>query len=75
MQDLAVLTPPLLVCAAVIVAIIVFLRHEMGRSGPDESATGDETPASASSARAEIDSEEHGDAHAPQPTRADRPAG
>lgn len=31
MKDLAVLTPPFLMAAAVIVAIVAFLRHEMGR--------------------------------------------
>jgi hypothetical protein len=31
MNDLAVLTPPFLVAAAVITAIVAFLRHEMGR--------------------------------------------
>jgi hypothetical protein len=30
MKDLTVLTPPLLVCAAFLVAVGVFLRHEMG---------------------------------------------
>jgi hypothetical protein len=32
LNDLAVLTPPLLVCVAFIIALVVFLRHEMGRS-------------------------------------------
>jgi hypothetical protein len=31
MSVLAALTPPFLVCAVVIAAIVVFLRHEMGR--------------------------------------------
>jgi hypothetical protein len=31
MSVLAVLTPPFLVCAAVIAAIVAFVRHEMGR--------------------------------------------
>jgi hypothetical protein len=31
MNDLAALTPPFLVAAVVIIAIIAFLRHEMGR--------------------------------------------
>jgi hypothetical protein len=31
MNDLAVLTPPFLMAAAVIAAIVAFLRHEMGR--------------------------------------------
>ena len=35
--DLAVLTPPLVVCAALLIAIWAFLRHEMGtrRRGGD----------------------------------------
>jgi hypothetical protein len=38
MQDISVLTPPLLMCAAVLVAIGLFLRHEMrrGRAGDGE---------------------------------------
>jgi len=46
MQVLSVLTPPLLVCAVVIIAIVAFLRHEMGRSRTDRSAEGtdDEVP-------------------------------
>jgi hypothetical protein len=32
LNDLTVLTPPLLVCAAFLIAVGVFLRHEMGRS-------------------------------------------
>ena len=35
MNDLAVLTPPFLVAAAVITAIVAFLRHEMGRKRTD----------------------------------------
>jgi hypothetical protein len=35
MNDLAVLTPPFLVAAAVITAIVGFLRHEMGRKRAD----------------------------------------
>jgi hypothetical protein len=35
MNDLAVLTPPFLVAAAVIIAIVAFLRHEMGRKRAD----------------------------------------
>jgi hypothetical protein len=39
MQDLTALTPPLLMCAAVLVAIGLFLRHEMrrGRAGDGQS--------------------------------------
>jgi hypothetical protein len=32
LQDLTVLTPPLLMCAAFLVAVGAFLRHEMGAS-------------------------------------------
>jgi hypothetical protein len=42
MQALSALTPPLLVCAVVIIAIVAFLRHEMGQSHTDRSVTGDE---------------------------------
>lgn len=41
MQDLSVLTPPLLMCAVVIIAIIAFLRHEMNRSRTDKSTPGE----------------------------------
>ena len=34
MKDLSVLTPPLLMGAVVVIAIVAFLRHEMGRSRP-----------------------------------------
>jgi hypothetical protein len=49
LQDLAVLTPPLLVCAAFLVAVVAFVRHEMRGSrrhrdqdAPDENS-GDRT--------------------------------
>jgi hypothetical protein len=45
MQALSALTPPLVVCAVVIIAIVAFLRHEMARSRADRSAPGDETEA------------------------------
>jgi hypothetical protein len=32
LKDLSVLTPPLLVCAAFLIGVVAFLRHEMGRS-------------------------------------------
>jgi hypothetical protein len=32
LQDLTVLTPPLLMCAAFLVAVVAFLRHEMSAS-------------------------------------------
>ena len=33
MKYLSVLTPPLLVCAAFLIAVVAFLRHEMGAGG------------------------------------------
>ena len=71
MQDLAVLTPPLLICAAVIIAIIAFLRHEMGRSRAGHSAPGDEISAAASEPAAEADADRCGGADAPQAPRGD----
>lgn len=44
MQDLSVLTPPLLVCAAVIVGIVAFLRHEMKRGGRRRSDADGDNP-------------------------------
>jgi hypothetical protein len=32
LSDLAALTPPILVCAAFLIGVIAFLRHEMGRT-------------------------------------------
>ncbi len=34
MKDLSVLTPPLLMGAVVVMAVVAFLRHEMRRSRP-----------------------------------------
>jgi hypothetical protein len=41
--DLAVLTPPLVVCAALLIAIGAFLKHEMGarRPGDDDEPSAD----------------------------------
>jgi len=47
MNDLAVLTPPFLVAAAVIFAVVVFLRHEMGRKRADRLDEQDDIPAPA----------------------------
>jgi hypothetical protein len=44
LKDLTVLTPPLLVCVAFLVAVGAFLRHEMGtarRRQRDRDASGD----------------------------------
>jgi hypothetical protein len=40
LNDLTVLTPPLVVCAAFLIAVAAFLRHEMGtRRRQDEEDT------------------------------------
>ena len=37
-QDLAALTPPLVVCAAFIIGLVIFLRRQLGpkRGGPGD---------------------------------------
>ena len=42
MQVLSALTPPLLVCALVVIAVVAFLRHEIGRSRTDRTARRDQ---------------------------------
>jgi hypothetical protein len=39
LNDLAALTPPLLVCVVFIIAVVAFLRHEMAQ---DDQRAGDE---------------------------------
>ncbi len=46
MNDLSVLVPPFLMCAAVIFAIVAFLRHEMGRARPGRREADDDNSAS-----------------------------
>jgi hypothetical protein len=36
LQDLAALTPPLVVCAAFLVGVVLFLRRQMGARGRPE---------------------------------------
>jgi hypothetical protein len=59
MNDLTVLTPPLLMAAAVITGIVMFLRHEMarGRSGRADLEDDIPTAESGSGATADNDSE------------------
>jgi len=42
MQDISVLTPPLLMCAAVLFAVGAFLRHEMNRKRPGDDDRADD---------------------------------
>ena len=59
MQALSALTPPLLVCAVVVIAIVAFLRHEMGRSRAGRSAGGDEGEVPAVPGTAEPDKKQN----------------
>ncbi len=59
MQALSALTPPLLVCVVVIIAIVAFLRHEMGRSRTDRSGPGDETEVPGVPSPAETDKKQN----------------
>jgi hypothetical protein len=61
MKDLAVLTPPFLMAAAVITAIVAFLRHEMGRKGADRADPEEDIPAPGPKAGNAEDSESAGD--------------
>ncbi|HEY2505404.1 MAG TPA: hypothetical protein VGI58_02725 [Streptosporangiaceae bacterium] len=68
MKDLSVLTPPFLVCAAVVVAIVAFLRHEMGRGRQDDSDRGADI-----SEAAQITDEQRDDQPAPDDDRSAAP--
>lgn len=63
MNDLAVLTPPFLMAAAVITAIVAFLRHEMGRKRADHADLEEDSPRPESQADNTEDSESAGDTH------------
>jgi hypothetical protein len=67
LKDLTVLTPPLLVCVAFLIAVGAFLRHEMGaarrrRSAQDASddISGDGTIPDSASGQAAARSDEPG---------------
>jgi hypothetical protein len=64
MKDLAALTPPFLMCAAVVVAIVAFLRHEMGRARPDRNDADDDNSAPATASPGELDDDAGSDADA-----------
>jgi hypothetical protein len=69
MQDLSALTPPLLMCAAVIIAIVAFLRHEMGRSRAGKSARGEDMPGPAPRGGEDLDYQHRDDTDASQTPR------
>ena len=58
MKDLSVLTPPFLMAAVVVVGVVAFLRHEMGRGRADRV---DPDDISAPDADHEQDSKPEGD--------------
>ena len=61
LADLYVLTPPFLVCAAFLTALVAFLRHEM-RPGknPDDDQSADAEAASGNEARTTEPAEDRG---------------
>jgi hypothetical protein len=71
MQDLSVLTPPLLMCAAVVVAIVAFLRHEMNRSRTDKSAPDENMAALLEHRDDDLESQQQHDADARRTTSSD----
>jgi hypothetical protein len=71
LKDLTALTPPLLMCAVVIGAIVAFVRHEMGRSRTDRGATADDFPASARKPAGEFDGNAASGADASAPASRD----
>jgi len=71
MSVLAALTPPFLVCAAVIGAIVAFLRHEMGRGREERGAASEDNSGPAPSAPNGRDDGSDSDAGAPTSARRD----
>jgi hypothetical protein len=68
MQDLSALTPPLLMCAVVIIAIVAFLRHEINRSRTGKSSPDDKFSAGAAQPGDDLQSHRHDDSDAPRTT-------
>jgi hypothetical protein len=71
MQDLSALTPPLLMFAVVVIAIVAFLRHEMGRSRPDKRAPGENMSATPERRSDDLESERDHDLDARRTTSGD----
>jgi hypothetical protein len=71
MQDLSVLTPPLLMATVVIIAIVAFLRHEMNRSRADKSAPSENMSALAEHRDADLESQQQHDQDAGRTTSSD----
>ena len=75
MTYLSVLTPPFLVCAVVIIAIVAFLRHEIGRGRARRADPADDIPAAPTEAGEEDDSEPGGDVGSSATMTSDRKRG
>ena len=71
MQDLSVLTPPLVMAAVVIAAIVAFLRHEMNRSRTDKSAPDENMSALLEHRDDDLESKQQHDADARRTTSSD----
>lgn len=71
MSVLAALTPPFLVCAVVIAAIVAFLRHEMGRGRQERDVDPEDNSGLAATARDERDDSAGGGADAATSGRRD----
>jgi hypothetical protein len=71
MSVLAALTPPFLVCAVVIGAIVAFLRHEMGRARQGRNVRSEDNSGPAATALDDGDGGASGDADAATSVRRD----
>ena len=71
MSALAALTPPFLMCAAVIAATVAFLRHEMGRGREDRGIAPEDNSGPSAGARDEQDDAAASDADTASSARRD----
>ena len=71
MSALAALTPPFLVCAVVVAAIVAFLRHEMGRGRGHRGVAREDNSGPTTTARDEDDHRAGSDADTATSVRRD----
>jgi hypothetical protein len=71
MNDLTALTPPILMCAVVIVAIAAFVRHEMRRGRTDRDEAADDSSTAPGKPAEEFGDNEGSGADASAPARRD----
>jgi hypothetical protein len=71
MKDLTALTPPFLMAAVVIIGIVAFVRHEMGRGRADRGGPADNFPAAARKPADEFDGNAGSGADASAPASRD----